>query len=163
ADIATHAALTGHLVLSTLHTNDAATALTRLVDLGIEPYLVASTVEAVLAQRLVRRICSACKEETRLTPEEHRALGEAAGELGSVWRGSGCPECRGTGYRGRTGIYELLVMDEALRAAVQQDASANRLERLGLERGMRLLRDDGVRVVQEGLTTAEEVLRVANV
>jgi len=163
ADIATHAALTGHLVLSTLHTNDAATALTRLVDLGIEPYLVASTVEAVLAQRLVRRVCPACKEETRLTQEEHRALGEAAGRLGSVWRGRGCPECRGTGYRGRTGIYELLVMDEALRGAVQQDASANRLEKLGLERGMRLLKDDGLRVVQEGLTTAEEVLRVANV
>jgi general secretion pathway protein E len=163
ADIATHAALTGHLVLSTLHTNDAATALTRLVDLGIEPYLVASTVEAILAQRLVRRICPACREETRLTPEQDRALGEAAVGLDSVWKGLGCPECRGTGYRGRTGIYELLVMDETLRVALQQDASANRLERLGLERGMRLLKDDGVRVIREGLTTVEEVLRVANV
>jgi general secretion pathway protein E len=163
ADIATHAALTGHLVLSTLHTNDAATALTRLVDLGIEPYLVASTVEAVLAQRLVRRICRSCKEPARLTPEQSRGLGAAAAELDQVWLGRGCPDCRGTGYRGRTGLFELLVMDEDLRGALQQDASANRLERLGLEKGMRLLKDDGVRVIREGLTTVEEVLRVANV
>jgi type II secretory ATPase GspE/PulE/Tfp pilus assembly ATPase PilB-like protein len=163
ADIATHAALTGHLVLSTLHTNDAATALTRLVDLGVEPYLVASTVEAVLAQRLVRRICQACRAPAELTPGEARTLGDMAGDLGQVWAGTGCPECRGTGYRGRTGIFELLVMDEALRVAVQQDASASHLERLGLERGMRLLKDDGIRVVQDGLTTVEEVLRVANV
>jgi general secretion pathway protein E len=163
ADIATHAALTGHLVLSTLHTNDAATALTRLVDLGVEPYLVASTVEAVLAQRLVRRICQACRAPAELTPGEARTLGDIAGDLGQIWAGTGCPECRGTGYRGRTGIFELLVMDEALRVAVQQDASASHLERLGLERGMRLLKDDGIRVVQQGLTTVEEVLRVANV
>jgi general secretion pathway protein E len=163
ADIATHAALTGHLVLSTLHTNDAATALTRLVDLGVEPYLVASTVEAILAQRLVRRICQACRAPAELTPGEARTLGDIAGDLSQVWAGTGCPECRGTGYRGRTGIFELLVMDEALRVAVQQDASASHLERLGLERGMRLLKDDGIRVVQDGLTTVEEVLRVANV
>ena len=163
ADIATHAALTGHLVLSTLHTNDAATALTRLVDLGVEPYLVASTVEAVLAQRLVRRICQACRAPAELTPGEARTLGDIAGDLGQIWAGTGCPECRGTGYRGRTGIFELLVMDEALRVAVQQDASASHMERLGLERGMRLLKNDGIRVVQQGLTTVEEVLRVANV
>jgi type II secretory ATPase GspE/PulE/Tfp pilus assembly ATPase PilB-like protein len=163
ADIATHAALTGHLVLSTLHTNDAATALTRLVDLGIEPYLVASTVEAVLAQRLVRRICPSCKEPARLTPEQRRGLGEDAKALGrKIWAGKGCPECRGTGYRGRTGLFELLVMTEDLRGAVQKDASASHLERLGLEKGMRLLKDDGIRVIREGLTTVDEVLRVAN-
>jgi type II secretory ATPase GspE/PulE/Tfp pilus assembly ATPase PilB-like protein len=163
ADIATHAALTGHLVLSTLHTNDAATALTRLVDLGIEPYLVASTVEAVLAQRLVRRVCPSCKQEAELTSEEQTALGPAGADLDRVWVGEGCSDCRNTGYRGRTGIYELLVMDEELRVAVQQDASASRLENLGLKRGMRLLKEDGIRLVREGFTTAEEVLRVANV
>jgi general secretion pathway protein E len=163
ADIATHAALTGHLVLSTLHTNDAATALTRLVDLGIEPYLVASTVEAVLAQRLVRRICESCRKPVKLTPEQRTALGPAGVDLVEVWKGEGCSECRGTGYRGRTGIYELLVMDEELRAAVQQDASARRMESLGLSKGMRLLKDDGIRLVRKGSTTVEEVLRVANV
>ena len=163
ADIATHAALTGHLVLSTLHTNDAATALTRLVDLGIEPYLVASTVEAVLAQRLVRRICEGCKEPRALTPEEERAFAATGAHLSQVWQGRGCPECRGTGYRGRTGIFELLVMEESLRSAVQQNASASHLETLGTDQGMRLLREDGIRIVQEGVTTPEEVFRVANI
>jgi len=163
ADIATHAALTGHLVLSTLHTNDAATALTRLVDLGIEPYLVASTVEAVLAQRLVRQICSSCKEQVPLTPEQRIALGPGAAELDHVWAGKRCSECRGTGYRGRTGIYELLVMDDEVRLAVQQNASASHLEKLGVARGMRLLKDDGMRLIRAGVTTPEEVLRVANV
>jgi general secretion pathway protein E len=163
ADIATHAALTGHLVLSTLHTNDAATALTRLVDLGIEPYLVASTVEAVLAQRLVRRICQACKEPADLTAEQLAALSPAGAGLEHAWAGKGCPECRETGYRGRTGIFELLVMDEGMRVAVQQDASASHLEKLGIESGMRLLKEDGIRVIRDGLTTPEEVLRVANV
>ncbi len=162
ADIATHAALTGHLVLSTLHTNDAATALTRLVDLGIEPYLVASTVEAVLAQRLVRRVCGNCSEEIALTPEERSALGTVVEDLSTARSGKGCPECRGTGYRGRTGIYELLVVDEALRGAVQQNASAGHLEKLGLAAGMRLLKDDGIRAIREGVTTPKEILRVAN-
>src|SRR5687768_18170564 len=111
ADIATHAALTGHLVLSTLHTNDAATALIRLVDLGVERYLVASTVEAVLAQRLVRRICAACAQPYELTDEERLGLGIPLEERVSARKGAGCAECRGTGYYGRTGIYELLVMD----------------------------------------------------
>lgn len=163
ADIATHAALTGHLVLSTLHTNDAATALTRLIDLGIEPYLVASTVEAVLAQRLVRKICPACREPARLSPEQRTVLGPAAAALQEVWAGRGCSECRGTGYRGRTGIFELLVMNDELRQAVHKDASAGTLERIALAHGMTLLKDDGLRLVAEGVTTVEEVLRVANV
>jgi len=162
ADIATHAALTGHLVLSTLHTNDAATALTRLVDLGIEPYLVASTVEAVLAQRLVRRICDGCRELVALTPELRTALGSGGEDITEVWAGQGCPECRETGYRGRTGIYELLVMDDELRVAVQKDASASHLEKLALAAGMRRLKDDGIRMIRAGLTTPEEVLRVAS-
>jgi general secretion pathway protein E len=161
ADIATHAALTGHLVLSTLHTNDAATALTRLVDLGIEPYLVASTVEAVLAQRLVRKTCEACKQRVAITDEQRTALQLAPGEMTHVYVGTGCGACRGTGYRGRTGIYELLVMDEEMRTALHTDASAGRLTRMAVEKGMRLLRADGLRLVRSGMTTPEEVLRVA--
>jgi general secretion pathway protein E len=162
ADIATHAALTGHLVLSTLHTNDAATALTRLVDLGIEPYLVASTVEAVLAQRLVRRICPACSAPAPLTFEERTALAIPEGEKVSPRRGAGCEECRGTGYRGRTGIYELLVMDDELRTALDKNQGAGHLSRMARAKGMRLLHEDGVRLIREGVTTAEEVLRVAS-
>jgi general secretion pathway protein E len=162
ADIATHAALTGHLVLSTLHTNDSATALTRLVDLGIEPYLVASTVEAVLAQRLVRRICDDCKHAEPLTPEQRIALAVAPDDLPTAWKGRGCGRCRGTGYHGRIGIYELLVLDEDLRAALQEDVSAGHLMKLGVRKGMRLLREDGLRQMRAGVTTAEEVLRVAN-
>jgi general secretion pathway protein E len=161
ADIATHAALTGHLVLSTLHTNDAATALTRLVDLGIEPYLVASTVEAVLAQRLVRRICPTCAESAPLTFEERHALSIADGETVHAMHGAGCDECRGTGYKGRTGIYELLVMDDELRTALDKNASAGHLTKLARAKGMRLLSEDGVRLIRQGVTTAEEVLRVA--
>jgi type II secretion system protein E len=162
ADIATHAALTGHLVLSTLHTNDAATALTRLVDLGIEPYLVASTVEAVLAQRLVRRICEECRHPEPLTTEQRTALAVTPDDLQTAWKGEGCAACRGTGYRGRTGIYELLVLDDELRMALQQDVSAGHLTKLALKKGMRLLREDGLRQMRAGVTTAEEVLRVAN-
>jgi general secretion pathway protein E len=163
ADIATHASLTGHLVLSTLHTNDAATALTRLIDLGIEAYLVASTVQAVLAQRLVRRICDHCKRPVPLTSDERTALELPRDSTLQALKGAGCNQCRGTGYRGRTGIYELLVMDEQLRAAVHEDASAGNLEKIALSKGMRLLKNDGVRLMAEGVTTAEEVLRVANV
>jgi general secretion pathway protein E len=161
ADIATHAALTGHLVLSTLHTNDAATALTRLIDLGIEPYLVASTVEAVLAQRLVRRICEHCAQLVPLTSEQRTALVATDPDLTHAHVGAGCNACRNTGYRGRTGIYELLVMDDELRAALHEDASAGRLGNMAVARGMRLLRQDGIRLVRAGVTTAEEVLRVA--
>jgi len=135
ATIATQAALTGHLVLSTLHTNDAAGALTRLRELGVEPYLVASTVEAVLAQRLVRVRCQQC-------------------------RGAGCDDCRGSGYRGRTGIHELLVMSDALRAAVQQGADTATLHRIAASEGMRTLREDGERLVARGVTSREEILRV---
>lgn len=158
AQIATHAALTGHLVLSTLHTNDAPSALIRLVDLGIKPYLVASTVEAVLAQRLVRRICVECRDTAPADPELLTALG-ADGER-TTWRGSGCEACRGTGFRGRTGIYELLVLDATIRAAVQQSTGAESLRALARDAGMRTLREDGLRLIREGITTPEEVLRI---
>lgn len=156
AEIATQAALTGHLVLSTLHTNDAPSAITRLVDLGVAPYLVASTVEAVLAQRLVRVICPACREAVP-TPGEWAALLEGVEE---VYRGRGCPECRGSGFRGRLGIYELLVLDEELRVEIGRQRSAGDLRRMAIQKGMRTLREDGLRQVRDGITTVEEVVRV---
>jgi type II secretory ATPase GspE/PulE/Tfp pilus assembly ATPase PilB-like protein len=153
AEIATHAALTGHLVLSTLHTNDAAGALTRLLDLGVPPYLVASSVEAVLAQRLVRRVCAACGV--------WEAAGGSTADHEMVFRGRGCSACWNTGYHGRTGIYELLVMDEDIRAAVTQQRTAAAIRDIAKHRGMRTLKDDGRRIVGAGLTTPEEVLRAS--
>jgi len=161
AQIATQAALTGHLVLSTLHTNDAPTALTRLLDLDIAAYLVASTVDAVLAQRLVRVICANCKTETRPDKAAARRLDVEALGLTRVWKGAGCPECRGTGYRGRTGVYELLVMDNELRLEVQRRRGSEELRAMAVAKGMRTLLDDGVRAAREGVTTLDEVLRVA--
>jgi general secretion pathway protein E len=153
AEIATHAALTGHLVLSTLHTNDAAGALTRLLDLGVPAYLVASSVEAVLAQRLVRKVCSACGEWV--------ATGGPPGPHEAAFRGRGCPACWNTGYHGRTGIYELLVMDEEIRSAVTQQRTAAAIRDLARLAGMRSLKDDADRVIRAGLTTPEEVLRAS--
>lgn len=160
AAIATQAALTGHLVLSTLHTNDAAGALTRLRELGVEAYLVASTVQAVLAQRLVRVCCTACAEQVAPDAAALAALGATRAELPVVTRGRGCEECRGSGYHGRVGIYELLVMDEPLRKALLAGADATELRTLSIGGGMRSLRDDGRRLVALGVTTPEEVERV---
>jgi general secretion pathway protein E len=161
AEIATQAALTGHLVLSTLHTNDAATALTRLLDLGVAPYLVASTVDAVLAQRLVRVICRGCKEAVAIEPATLRGLDPSAAGMEQVWHGTGCDECRGTGYLGRTGVYELLVMDDELRSALMQSRGSGELRQLAIAKGMRTLQGDGIRQVRLGVTTLEEVLRVS--
>jgi general secretion pathway protein E len=161
AQIATQAALTGHLVLSTLHTNDAPAALTRLLDLEVAAYLVASTVDAVLAQRLVRVICSSCKVATQPDRAAARRIDVDALGLARIWTGTGCDACRGTGYRGRTGIYELLVMDNDLRTEVQARRGSEELRRMAIEKGMRTLRDDGLRLVRAGITTLDEVLRVA--
>lgn len=157
AEIATQAALTGHLVLSSLHTNDAPSALTRLLELGIAPYLVASTVDAILAQRLVRLVCGECREEVPLAraPVPDDSLLPA-----TEWRGRGCDRCHGTGYRGRTGIYELLVADDALRAELMRRGGAGELRRIAVVGGMSTLYEDGIRQVRSGLTTLEEVLRV---
>ena len=158
AEIATQAALTGHLVLSTLHTNDAAGALTRLVDLGVAPFLVAATVEAVLAQRLVRTVCRACASAEPATDAERVALDAPA--LASVTRGRGCDACRGSGYSGRTGVYELLVLDDAMREAITARDGAASVRSIARERGLATLKHDGVRLVLAGVTTPEEVLRV---
>ncbi len=161
AQIATQAALTGHLVLSTLHTNDAPTALTRLLDLDVAAYLVASTVDAVLAQRLVRTICTHCKTETRPDKTVTRRIDVEAAGLTRVWKGAGCDECRGTGFRGRTGLYELLVMDNELRLEVQRRRGSEELRTMGIAKGMRTLLEDGIRAARAGITTIDEVLRVA--
>ena len=161
AQIATQAALTGHLVLSTLHTNDAPTALTRLLDLGVAAYLVASTVDAVLAQRLVRVICTNCKVETYPDKAMARRIDAEALGVATTWRGEGCDNCRGTGYRGRTGVHELLVMDNDLRLEVQGRRGSEELRAMAVTKGMRTLQDDGLRLARAGVTTLDEVLRVA--
>jgi type II secretory ATPase GspE/PulE/Tfp pilus assembly ATPase PilB-like protein len=158
AEIATHAALTGHLVLSTLHTNDAPSALTRLIDLGVVPYLVASTVEAVLAQRLVRRVCGACARAEQVEGGVLQALG--ATELLVAQRGAGCERCRGTGFYGRTGLYELLILSAELRDELRTNRGASDLRALAERAGMWTLRADGLRLIAAGVTTPEEVLRV---
>ncbi|HEX6616907.1 MAG TPA: GspE/PulE family protein [Gemmatimonadales bacterium] len=161
AEIATHAALTGHLVLSTLHTNDAAGSLTRLLDLGVAPYLVSSTVEAVLAQRLVRTVCPGCGTWGPADESIRRVCEPGAEPIEQVRRGPGCSECWNTGFRGRTGLYELLVLDDEMRAAVMRSAPAGEVRRLAAARGVRTLRQDGVRQVRAGVTTPEEVFRAS--
>jgi type II secretion system protein E len=161
AQIATQAALTGHLVLSTLHTNDAPTALTRLLDLDVAAYLVASTVDAVLAQRLVRRICPKCKVETTPDASIRKRIDVDSHDVRRVWRGTGCDACRNTGYQGRIGIYELLAMNNELRMETQRRRGTEELRDIAIRNGMRTLQDDGLRLVRSGVTTIEEVLRVA--
>jgi len=159
AEVATHAALTGHLVLSTLHTNDAPSALPRLLDLGVAPYLVASTVRAVLAQRLVRMVCPHCKIARSIDPGAARQLG-MSGEPGTTWAGAGCAQCHGSGYRERIGVYELLTMSDALGEAVARRATSAELRRIMIADGSPTLRADGVRLLLAGITTADEILRV---
>ena len=161
AQIAIQAALTGHLVLSTLHTNDTTGAVTRLIDLGVEPYLLCATLEAVLAQRLVRRVCPACREQSEppasLLAELGRELMPTT--LRGFHRGRGCAACQQTGYSGRTGIFEWLQLSEPLRELVRQRAPALVIKRLAVERGMQTLRAAGLRAVFDGLTTPEELAR----
>ncbi len=165
ADIAIRASLTGHLVFSTLHTNDAPSAFTRLTDMGIEPFLIASSVEAVMAQRLIRTICPHCKTEQKVDHEYLRKIGfpEADMQTAKFWRGAGCENCRQQGYQGRKGIYELLIVTEALRPLVMNRANASTIAQRAIEAGMRTLRTDGWNKVKAGTTTIEEVLRVTQI
>ena len=163
ARIAVQAALTGHLVLSTLHTNDAAASITRLVDIGIEPYLIAASLNGVLAQRLVRKICPECKQVSEVSENIARYAAKAGISPEEVHYGAGCDKCRGSGYLGRVGIYEQLVVDEQLRDMINKDASVNNMRRFFHESGRRSLYDDGILKVKKGLTTIEEVLRVTEV
>ena len=159
AEIAVQSSLTGHLVFSTLHTNDAATAVTRLVDMGIEPYLVASTVEGIMAQRLVRTICKKCREEVRPT-DAVRTNPSFPEDLETVWRGSGCESCRGTGYRGRQGLFELLEVEGEIRDMILRQEGPNRIKKAAVDRGMQTLRADGWERVRAGVTTPDEVIRI---
>ena len=162
AEIAIHSALTGHLVFSTLHTNDAPGAITRLVDMGIEAFLVASSVIAIIAQRLVRVICSQCKET--YTPEalllKDIGLDPSKNTTQTFSRGRGCSACLNTGYRGRTGIYEILSMDDSIRSLIIKSSHSGAIKAVAVKRGMTTLWQDGLRKVLEGITTIEEVLRV---
>jgi type IV pilus assembly protein PilB len=160
AKLATQAALTGHLVLSTLHTNDAPGSITRLYNLGIEPYLVGATVCGVLAQRLVRKLCQNCKEEYEPSLNEKRQIEKSAGNVEKLFRPRGCPRCRNLGYAGRIGIYELFVPDDECFEAISNGATLNQLRNLAATRGMATLRADGVEKVKQGITTLEEVYRV---
>jgi general secretion pathway protein E len=161
AEIAIHASLTGHLVFSTLHTNDAASAATRLIDMGIEPFLIASSVVAVLAQRLIRKICPDCKKPYHPEDEELVRLGIVPGPTRpTFYRGAGCPSCSQTGYRGRTGIHELLVMDDELRRLIGSKADAAAIRQAAVAKGMVLLKDAAAEKIFRGITTTEEVLRM---
>jgi type IV pilus assembly protein PilB len=159
--IATKAALTGHLVLSTLHTNDAPSAIGRLIDMGIEPFLVASSVNLILAQRLVRKPCMGCRRQVEPHPEVLRELGISAEESAEIpwWEGAGCVDCNNTGYKGRQGVYEVMVLTPGIRDLILDRASATALKRLALSEGMRTLRIDGISKLKRGMTTAEEVLK----
>jgi type IV pilus assembly protein PilB len=160
ATIAIQAALTGHLVLSTLHTNDAPSSITRLINIGIEPFLVGAAVNAVLAQRLVRRICAHCKKEEPVNEEMAAFLEMHSINRDTLTHGKGCQRCRETGYTGRSGLYELLVLDDHMRDAIARNPNVTEFRRTCCERGMVTLREDGFRKVAQGTTTVEEVLRV---
>jgi general secretion pathway protein E len=161
AAMAIQSSLTGHLVFSTLHTNDAAGAVSRLLDFGVEPYLVSSSLICVLAQRLVRRICPDCKQAYEPPLPELRELGISESGNGTrFYTGAGCAKCFETGYRGRTGIYELMTITEEIREMIYQRQSAGTIKKKALEQGMQTLRMDGARKVLSGTTTIAEVLRV---
>lgn len=164
AEIAVQAALTGHLVLSTLHTNDAPSSVIRLIDMGIEPFLISSSVIGVIAQRLVRRICPKCKKELKITPDIEKILNiyEINGSKITLYKGEGCPNCKGTGYKGRIALFELMIITDTMRELITKDVSNRKLRETALQEGMCTLKEDGIKKVCEGITTIDEVLRVAS-
>jgi general secretion pathway protein E/type IV pilus assembly protein PilB len=161
ATIAINASLTGHLVFSTLHTNDAPSAVTRLIDIGVKPFLVASSTRALMAQRLVRKVCKQCAAPFMPSEAEMRTLGlDASNSQGATFQqGKGCSNCSGTGYRGRFGIFEVFVIDDEARKLIYEKVPSSVLRARAREMGMRTLREDGIRKVQAGLTTPDEVIR----
>ena len=160
AEIAIQASLTGHLVFSTLHTNDAPSAITRLVDMGVEPFLVGSSLVAVLAQRLVRVVCTDCRQSYEATPEELLEIGvQPTGKSVQLYRPEGCAGCNYTGYRGRVGIFELMQVDDDIRALVSRNVDSKTIKNTAVSKGMRALRADGARKVLAGVTSVAEVLR----
>ena len=164
AEIAVQAALTGHIVLSTLHTNDAPSSVIRLIDMGIEPFLISSSVIGIIAQRLVRRICPKCKKEIKITPDLEKILDEfeiKSNEI-TLYKGEGCPYCKDTGYKGRVAIFELMVLTENIRDLISKNVTTGKLREAAIKEGMCQLREDGIKKVCEGITTIDEVLRVAS-
>jgi type IV pilus assembly protein PilB len=160
ADIAVKFSLTGHLVFTTVHANDAPGTITRLLDIGIAPFLVGSCLNLVMAQRLVRRICTNCKEEYEPTPQELVLVGLDPDRIkGSLYHGKGCPECRNTGYKGRLAIFEMIAMTRKLRKLVYDNANEDDIRQAALENGMITLREAGLARVLDGTTAVEEVLR----
>jgi len=164
AEIAVQAALTGHIVLSTLHTNDAPSSVIRLIDMGIEPFLISSSVIGIIAQRLVRRICSKCKKEIEITPDLEKILDELAINSNklTLYKGEGCAYCKDTGYKGRIAIFELMVITENIRDLISINVTTGRLREAAIIEGMCQLRADGIKKICQGLTTIDEVLRVAS-
>jgi general secretion pathway protein E len=160
AEIAIESALTGHLVFSTLHTNDAAGAITRLQDMGIDTYLISSSVMAVMAQRLVRKICPHCTEEHAITEEEANLLSVSVAECPTIRRGRGCDRCANTGYRGRVGLYEFLLVSDEVRHVISTGGDANQIRSQAIGDGMRTLRGDALEKLYNGITTPEEIVRV---
>ena len=165
AGIAINAALTGHLLLSTIHTSDAATTLPRLLDMGIESFLVASTVTLAISQRLVRRICPKCRIEKKITTEEMAALSEklpikTLENHKTFYHGKGCSECGNTGYEGRLGVYEVLEMSDPIRETIMKRANSEEIRKVAMKNGMTTILEDGFRKALQGLTTIEEILRV---
>ncbi len=163
-DIALKAAMTGHLVLSTLHTNDTAATVQRMLNMGVEPYLISSAVNLIVAQRLVRRICDGCKTRVNIDGKTLERFGLHGDEIKArgVYRGTGCDDCAGTGYKGRAPLYEMMVIDERLKDGVLKGASASALKRYARKAGMRTLRDSGISLIKQGITTLEEVLAKTN-
>lgn len=165
AEIAVQAALTGHIVLSTLHTNDAPSSVIRLIDMGIAPFLISSSVIGVIAQRLIRKICPKCKKEIKITSDMKKILDEyeISGNEITLYKGEGCPYCKDTGYKGRVAIFELMVITENIRDLITQNVSTGKIREAAVKEGMCLLKLDGIKKVCEGITTIDEVLRVASV
>jgi type IV pilus assembly protein PilB len=161
AQIAIQASLTGHLVLTTLHTNDAPGAVTRLIDMGVEPFMISAALEGVLGQRLIRKVCSQCRTPYEPTEAVLSQLGLSPHEIGDrhFYYGAGCPACNSTGYRGRKGIYELLDVNEPVRELINQRAPSVVLKQKAMELGMTTLREDGLRLIFDGETSIEEVLK----
>ncbi|MEA1939647.1 MAG: type II secretion system ATPase GspE [Candidatus Caldatribacteriota bacterium] len=164
AEIAVQAALTGHLVLSTLHTNDAPSSVIRLIDMGVESFLISASVVGILAQRLVRKICPKCKKEIKITPDKKRILKRLGVEDSEItlYKGEGCPYCKGTGYKGRIAIFELMIITENIVNLIAKNATTGELREEAIREGMQLLKDDGLSKVRRGITTIEEILRAAS-
>ena len=161
AEIAIRAAITGHLVLSTLHTNDSVSSVNRLVDMGVEPFLIASSLVGVLAQRLVRRLCTECREEYIAKEHEMKIL--KVNEETKIYKPVGCPECNGSGYRGRIAAYEILTITSEMRDLISRGATTEELLQLALQNGMKTLADSCSRLVLSGVTSLEEMLSVVSI